>query len=202
MSFRAVGSLCGLDLDEFADFGTREQITKALDVLGFQIIKRDIVALARTFVGKSRYIKRSRWAQAPYVVDCSLFTKWLYGQLGVWLPLATQSSNSKSDYPVDASDLKPSDLIFSKRANPIYLQNPELRIGHVALATAEQTVIHAANAKLGVVEESLAVDVVGCKRVMNFESFITLIISSTREVETSDDIRVILIRNYKLLRLT
>lgn len=201
MLFRAVGNYCGLDLEDLNDLASAIEIRRALDILGFIVVERNSLPTARSLIGKSEYKRRSTFSDAPERVDCSSFIKWIYGQLGIWMPrYAVQQFQSGIN--VNESELRELDLVFTRGANPIYLTDPGCMVGHVGLCTGSETIIHAANTRRGVVEDDLLSfvgnDLVGCRRIVT-KSFVTLRIPTTRVVETSEDIRVMLIRNHKLL---
>lgn len=191
--FRSVGNRCFVD---FAQLDLPVATPDALSVLkskGFETDDVDIVNEAHAHVGKAAFKLGASTLQAPQVVDCSSFTKWLYGRKGVWIPrLAVQQYDFGN--PIESDSMKPGDLVFTSgycsKAWPI---------GHVGLFTG-QSVITAMiqNGSSGVVELSL--DALferrkkrGVRRIVETLAVsgdaVTLIVPSHCEIETSDDIK-------------
>src|SRR3989338_8780587 len=86
MEYRAVGNRCAVILNSLRLPHSREETLAILNHKGFTVVEVDIIALARQCIGTSRYRRGARPSEAPAVVDCSSFIKWLYAQRGIWLP--------------------------------------------------------------------------------------------------------------------
>lgn len=100
----------------------------------------DICTLAKRYVGNP-YV----WGGNSFThgIDCSGFTKKLYGKYGIEIPrtAATQCASNKGKQ-VSFSNMEPGDLIFYKHGN---------RVGHVALYIGNGKICHAACRRLGII---------------------------------------------------
>jgi len=203
---RAVGNRCAIVFEKLGLPGnvSMMQAISILNDKGFKEVDVDLMALARNTIG-SAYKRGASLSEAPKVFDCSSLTKWLYGQLGISIP---RRSIQQRDFGglVGIFDVKPGDLIFSNGRIPYYVDNPKDGIGHVGIITDKKTVIHAANKKKGVVEVSLdeftkTEDFRGFRRIVSdFSRLVVLEIPKERELETSDDIRWIIIQNLSKIK--
>lgn len=196
----AAGRRCAVDMATLKNLGSEEEITFLLAEKGFQMIEIDMITLARERIALSTYRRGARLSEAPEVVDCSGLAKWLYGQRGVWLPRRSIQQREMGKV-VDLSDIKAGDLIFTSGRIDYYLDDPADGVGHVGIATNEGTVIHAANRVAGVVESPLndfapSGKFRGARRIIpDDHEIITLVTPPEREVETSDDIRWIILQS-------
>lgn len=188
---RSVGSRCRI-----APFALPAGSLDLLAQKGFVAVEVDVVAEARSNIGLSSYRRGASIASAPGLVDCSGFTKYLYGLLGIWIPrLAVQQFAFGT--PVDQTDLRAGDLLFTAHRR-YHQQSSTDPIGHVGLATGEGTVIHAS--RPGVTEVSVGEFIrddqgfCGACRIMG-EGELTLQIPDDIEVETSDDLYWMAIRS-------
>src|SRR3989338_2904939 len=111
MEYRAVRNRCAVDLNSFDLPISRGEALAILAGKGFRIIEVDLVALARECIGKSRYWRGARPSQAPAVVDCSSFMKWLYGERGIWLPRLSIEQRAFGE-AVNFIDIIAHDLFF------------------------------------------------------------------------------------------
>lgn len=199
--FRAVHDRCSVDFSSLSlPFSQEEAITR-LAAKGCRVLKTEtIVQIARSCIGVSRYRRGARMAEAPHIFDCSSFVKWLYGQQGIWLPRRTIQQihcGTTIDLPAVAAN----DVIFTTGAINYYHQDPAQGVGHAGIATGEGTVIHAANAKAGVVETSLepflfprGTKLRGIRRyIINAACTVVLKTPPSLEVESSDDLYWILL---------
>ena len=93
-----------------------------------------------------------QWIGRPYVyggtsletgIDCSAFVQNVYRQIGIGLPRVS-SDQANVGVDVDINDIRPGDLLF-------YYDSGLGRIGHVTMYMGNNTVIHASNARLGVI---------------------------------------------------
>ena len=200
MRYRAVANRCAVDLDSLALPISKMEALDILEKAGFKLLPIDLIALARQCIGKSLYRRGAKLSQAPSVVDCSSFVKWLYAQRGIWLPRRSiqQREIGKA---ICLDQVMGGDLIFAPGFINYYIDDPSDNVGHVGMATGENTVIHAANEKAGVVESPLVsfVDDAqfrGARRILpdNREA-VTLLTPPEREVETEDDIKWIVLQS-------
>ena len=198
--FRASGCRCAVDLSELRLPISNLEALTLLASIGFHVVEVDLVQIARSRIGASRYRRGSRLADAPDVFDCSSFIKWLYAQRGVWLPRRT-IQQIELGAPVPLSEVAAGDVIFTTGSVNYYHDDPALGVGHVGIATGEGTVVHAANKRAGVIETDIskftAADskVRGIRRyILDSARVVTLEIPPAREVELSDDIRWIVLQ--------
>ena len=120
-------------------------------------VAKSLSEIARSCVGVSRYQLKADPHWAPSVVDCSSFTKWLFGQCGILLPrLAFQQFHACTEL-VPVEKTVGGELIFRGIGRPrgFYLNCPVLRIDHVGFVTFDRRVVHAANKHVGVIESEL-----------------------------------------------
>src|SRR3989344_1517554 len=188
MEYRACGKRCAVMLGSLHLPISNDEVLAILHRKGFRVIEVDIVSLARKCVGTSRYRRGARLFEAPAVVDCSSFMKWLYAQRGIWL---ARRSIQQSEYgeAIGLGEIIQGDLGFTSGRIDYYQDNPSNGIGHVGIATGEGTVIHAANKKVNIVESPLntfvgKTDFRCARRYIPKDSVvITLEIPDHREVE-------------------
>ncbi|OGZ67902.1 MAG: hypothetical protein A3D44_00120 [Candidatus Staskawiczbacteria bacterium RIFCSPHIGHO2_02_FULL_42_22] len=197
MIYQKVDNRCAFTLAIANLDVSRNNILKVLIKKGFEIKNTDIIKSARQLIGNSRYRKGARMSEAPLMVDCSSFIKWLYGICGIWLPrnlFLWQDLGERVNFgdTVDFDKSTEGDIIFTTDVNYI-------GVGHVGLATGKNTMIHATN-HAGVEEisfDSLVKQRLICmiRRIIpdNLET-ITLLLPAEEEIETSDDIEW-LVRN-------
>lgn len=192
----AVGNKCAINLSSWQLPVSEEKALALLWRKGFRVIKVDMIARARKCIGSSRYHRGAHIDQAPFVVDCSTLTKWLYGKVGIWLPRHSVDQAEMGRF-VGLNLLEAGDLVFTQGAQP-YFRNPAKKVGHVGLVTEAGTIIHAANSRVGIIEQPIG-EFVGSKfttvrRIME-GSVITLECPSNRMVERSGQIRNIILMN-------
>lgn len=154
--YRPVGNRCAVVLSNWQLPCSEEEALEVLDDLGFKVESVDLVELARSCIGRAKYQLQATTSLAPCIVDCSSFTKWLYGRRGIWLPRLSVDQR-KVGVSVKLEVLRVGDLVFtSGRRGGLYDTDPSDGVGHVGMATSQRTIIHAAGSKRGVVEDSLS----------------------------------------------
>lgn len=200
MEYRAVGNRCAVDLGELKLPIPDEKALRILLANGFKVMEVNLVALARQCIGKSKYRRGAKPSEAPGIVDCSSFVKWLYGRRGIWLPRFSIQQRDQGER-IELENVTVGDLIFVSGRIDWYLDNPADGVGHVGIATGNGTVIHAANKKIRVTESRLQ-DFAsrdkfrGARRyVPENRRVITLETPVYREVETADEIRWIVLQS-------
>ena len=197
--YRAVENRCAV---HFPSLNLPISHDKALEILarkGFERLDIDFADIAQGLVGKSTYKRGARMYEAPKILDCSSLTKYLYAERGIWIP---RRSIQQREYGtrVALKEVVTGDLVFTSGHIDYFLDNPNDGVGHVGFATGEGTIIHAANKRRGIVETSVH-DFVGdslrgtVRLIPKEHEIVTLKTPSNREVETSDDIRWILIQS-------
>lgn len=200
MEYRAVGERCAFDLGCLPP-EVRGSADGILESLGFRRAEADILALARGCIGNSRFAKRADPSSAPGVVNCSSLTKWLFGRCGIWLPRLCVQQRSMGQ-PVSPSGASAGDLLFTTARFNLYADDPGDGVGHVGIVTERQTVIHAKGRRSGVVEEPLGRFIApdrfrGLRRLIpQGQDIRTFEIPHAASVETSDDIRWLVIQRY------
>lgn len=197
--FRAVSGRCAVVLSSLRLPIPDEKALATLTTLGFSVIEVDLVQLARSRVGVSRYRRGAGAADAPETFDCSSFIKWLYAERGVWLPRRTIQQIALGT-AIDTCDILAGDVVFTTGRINYYHDDPTQGVGHVGIATGEGTIVHAANSRKGIIESSLQ-DFLkeetprGVRRyVSQAAATITLETPLSREVECSDDLRWIILQ--------
>jgi len=105
-----------------------------------------ITEIARGFVG-TPYKYGAVESEAPGAFDCSLFTQYVFGQIGIELPRSTIEQASEGE-KVSESDLQSGDVIFTRGAYGHYSPLFPEGIGHAGIYTKEGTVIHAASKRI------------------------------------------------------
>lgn len=200
MEYRAVGNRCAVILDFLCLPISREKTLAILSHKGFALIEVDIIALARQCIGTSQYHRGARLFEAPAVVDCSSFIKWLYSQRGIWLPRRSIQQRELGE-AVNLDELVVGDVVFVSGWINYYHDNPANGVGHVGIATGGKTVIHAADGKANVVESPLDKFVGkakfrGARRyIPKGVEVITFETPAEREVEFADDFRWIILQS-------
>ncbi len=200
MEYRAVGNRCAVILSELGLPISDEEALAILIQKGFRVIEVDLIALARGCIGISSHRRGAALHEAPGVVDCSSFGKWLYAQRGIWLP---RRSIQQRELGVSTSpgDIVRGDLVFASGYISYYYDNPLDGVGHAGIATGDGTVIQALNKDKGVIESSLDafIDRVGFRGVRRYipqdVEVLTLETPPHRGVETSDDLRWIILQS-------
>ena len=199
MEYRAVGNRCAVILDSLHLPISREEALAILNHKGFVLVEVDIIALARQCIGISQYRRGARPSEAPTVVDCSSFIKWLYAQRGIWLPRRSIQQRELGEV-VNLDELVAGDAVFISGRIDYYHDDPANGVGHVGIATGYGTVVHAADRKVNVVESPLDKFVGEAKfrgarryipqnvEVLTFETPLN------REVEVADDIKWIILQ--------
>ncbi len=200
MIYRAVGNRCALDPCSLKLSISLEAIKSKLLAMGFRFLQINVVDLARIQIGAARYKRGARPDLAPQFVDCTSFTKWVYGQCGIWLPRYSVQQRRCGEL-VNLSDISAGDIVFAIGRFNYYDINPSEGVGHAGLATGNGTVIHAANSRVGVIESTLANflrssdNFRGAARLIpkNHEVW-CLEVPPEVWVETSDDIRWLILQ--------
>lgn len=208
MEYRAFGNRIAV---VYETLGVPINFEDALAILkerGIRIIdKVNIVAIAKSLVGKAKWKLPSGTWEAPHYFDCSGFTRWLYGQSGIWIPRrpVQQYEFCKKLYGnIPLKNALPADLLFvsSPYVNGRRVENQE-KIGHVCIVSGERQAICATNSEFGtgVVEitfdelfKSRTLEAVG-RVVENLSLVHTFLTPPNREIDSSDDIKWIILQS-------
>jgi hypothetical protein len=205
-NYRAVEKRCAVVLESLHLPISAEQVLEILVRNKFTNIEIDIIALARQFIGKTRYERGVKHLEAPHIVDCSSFMKWLYGQRGFWLPrLAIQQR--EDGLLVDQSELTTHDLVFIAGRFGFYHDNPADSVSHVGIVTPERTIIHAERRSGSAVEVPLD-EFIGKKKFRGARRYfptnqrvLTFQVPDNFIIETADDIRYLILRDPSVVSL-
>lgn len=197
MEYRAVGNRCAVILSSFNLNIQPNETLVILNKEGFRLITVDVVLLARQYVGVSQYRRGARPSEAPNVFDCSSFIKWLYGMCGIWLPRRSIQQRNLGEI-IELNDIRAGDAVFVSGRIDYYEDDSKNGVGHVGIATSDNSVVHAANKKSGVIESSFQ-EFVGADKFRGARRYIpkeanvlTFETPPHREVESSDDIKWII----------
>lgn len=202
MYYRAVGNRCALDLSSIPLDPCVSR--RVLEQLGFEILKVDIVLCAQKCIGNSVYKRKASYRDAPEVLDCSSLVKWAWGLRGVWVPrLSIQQSLYGMEVSMDA--LEPGDAVFTSGFVDLFETDPLQGVGHVGLATGENTIVHAVGRKSGIREVSLDSFLKrrGFRGIRRFATphAITVQVPQEYDIEWSDDLKwIVLSHSGKLSR--
>lgn len=205
MEYRAVDGRCAFPLTSL-DAMTPGEVQIILSQKGFRLITVDVITVARRCIGFSRFKRRAAMDAAPQFVDCSSFTKWVYGQRGIWIPrLSIQQRAFAEKYgeSVSLDTLVGGELIFTVGKVNYYHDDPSDGIGHVGIATGHDTVIHAMQEKSGVVEMPLKSFVKkekfrGAYRLIPRQAEVgtfQIPVNGDRDIETSDDMKWLILES-------
>lgn len=196
-TYLAAGDRCAVDLGELDLSVSNETALAALERAGFSVIDVDVVETARELIGSSRFKRFVHPDEAPDQVDCSSFVMWAYAQRGVLLPRRPIQQIVMAD-AVPVENIRAGDLVFLEGARPLYFNDPGAGVGHVGIATGDGGIIQASNGRQGVIESSLesfteSERFRGAGRIVHSESTLTLQAPPDRFIQTSDDIRWIVL---------
>jgi len=104
---------------------------------------------------------------------------------------------------IELSHLTAGDLLFVTGYTKYFIDNSSDDVGHVAIATGEGNIIHAIYRSIGkgIFEHSIdfflnVKEFRGARRVIS-SKIVTFITPPNREVETSDDVKWIILQNLK-----
>jgi cell wall-associated NlpC family hydrolase len=128
---------------------SREEAVALLEKRGIREVKTDWLELARRLIGISQFVKGVAYDKAPNVVDCSTFTKYIFGTIGIWLPrfAIQQYELWPCNAVVSMRTTRPGDLVFRTSDVNFFnvLHDPDRKygIGHVGIVSGREKVIHA-----------------------------------------------------------
>lgn len=200
MEYRAVGNRCAVILDSLHLPTSREETLIMLGHKGFTLVEVDIIALARQCIDTSQYRRGAKPSEAPAIVDCSSFMKWLYAMRGIWLPRRSIQQRELGE-AVNLDELVAGDIVFVSGWIDYYHDDPANGVGHVGIVTGDRTVVHAADRKANVVETPLdkfigKAKFRGARRYIPKDvEVLTFETPLNREVEIADDVRWIILQS-------
>lgn len=200
MEYRAVGNRVAVIFESLRLPISQEEAMAVLLGSGFVAVSVDMIALARQCIGTSKYQRGAKPSEAPFIVDCSSFIKWIYGVRGIWLPRRSIQQRELGK-TVGLNEVVAGDVVFVSGWIDYYHDDPADGVGHVGIVTGEGTVIHAEGKKNNVVETSLDAFAShrgfrGVRRYIPIGAdVITLEAPVDREVELADDVRWIVLQS-------
>jgi cell wall-associated NlpC family hydrolase len=203
MTYHAVGNRCAVHIPSLKLPISNSAALKILRAKGFSQIHVDTINQARELIGVAKYKRGADIRDAPNVVDCSSLMKWIYTQMGIWLPRHSIDMRDYVKESVPVNKITKGDLVFTSGFRNYFWDDPNNGVGHVGIATGNGTVIHAANSKLGVIESPLKgftkeEKIRGVRRIIPLsENVITLLCPPDRIVEWSQTFRWIVLQNLK-----
>lgn len=204
--YRGVGNRIAINI---LDLGNNVSIEKAFSILkenGINEIEICMLSIAKELVTKAQWKLRSGQWEAPLFFDCSSLTKWLYGQKGIWIPrrpIQQFEHCKKSGESISLEHAKQGDLMFttSQFKNGV-------RIGdndgwHVFFVSDNKKAICATNSEFGIgVVEVPFTEIFKTRKLRKIYSvterripLTTFLIPPNREIETSDDIKHIILQS-------
>ncbi|MEI7792501.1 MAG: NlpC/P60 family protein [Candidatus Berkelbacteria bacterium] len=158
--WQGCGDMCAVIFSRLELPISDEEALKILLERGFSINSFKLLSIARNRISSTIYQRGAALWDAPEILDCSSLIWWIYRQNGISLPRYSLNQRQASvDTGIwsedDLENLQTGDLVFLKGRHPYYLTDEEDGVGHVGFATGQGTIIHAANGKRGVVEDSV-----------------------------------------------
>ena len=105
-----------------------------------------LIKIAESLVGRP-YKYGAKMENAPNFFDCSLFTQYIFKQIGIDLPRSTilQADNGVE---IGLESIKPGDLMFFHGEQGFYNKKFPAGIGHVILYAGDGKAIHAASERI------------------------------------------------------
>jgi hypothetical protein len=208
MTYRAVGDRCAVDLKSIGVPLDENALLEILEKKGFRTVDVDMISLAEDAIGKANWKLPSGQWEAPHYFDCSSFTKWIYGQRGILIPRRPQQQFEFCG--VEGKQLAREELLMA--GDLLFVSSPFIHgkrtdehngIGHVCLMVDAGEVICATNSEFGkgVVKIPLhelctTRKICGAGRIIpQGGKPITLITPPNREIETSDDVKWIVLQS-------
>lgn len=189
--YHAVGNRCALQPASVPMEGKHAR--DCLVERGYKVLEVDIVALARERIGCSRFVRGVAITEAPGIVDCSSFTKWLFAQKGIRIP---RQHIEQRALGVPVEEPIAGDLVFTTGFHDCYESDPNDGVGHVGVISGEGTVIHASGKRREVIETPL--DVLLSRREFRgyrrfyFPQVLTVECPFGSSIETSEDLKWLL----------
>ena len=204
MEYRVVKDRCAVDMEALELPITNQEALRLLHTLGFKEIVVDVIQLARDCIGTSKYRLNVKPSEAPGIINCSSFVKWLYGQRGIWLPRLTIQQRKFGDDVTDQPMIA-GDLVFASGRITNWYDRLDDEVGHVGIVTGDRTIICSTNepacAEISFDDFLRGRKRRGVRRYMpKAHKIVTLKIPSEMEVETADDIRWLILQTISKIR--
>ncbi|WP_438432772.1 C40 family peptidase [Gorillibacterium sp. sgz500922] len=113
-----------------------------------QIAANKVISIAESYQGKVQYVYGER-NPSKLIFDCSSFTQFVYGKVGVSLPWGANAQTKSGAKITKISNLKPGDLVMFSVSTPG-------KIGHVGIYIGDGKFIHNLSPKYDVVISDLS----------------------------------------------
>ena len=206
MNYRAIGNRCAVNFKKMKLPVSELVATQVLKHLGFEVLEVDLLSVAHEIIASKHTFKKvASIKEAPETISCATFIKWIYAQKGIWLPTRCiqQYLFGKT---IPYLEAKAGDLLFVSGWNSDYYdEDPLEKVGHVGMIKDQNTILSCSNRYSGATEISfdsfvqkrnINREVRGVRRyIPDDEITYTVISPEDLEVEWSDDLRWIILRN-------
>lgn len=106
-----------------------------------------LASVAKSLIGKP-YKYGAKMEEAPEVFDCSLFTQYVFKQIGIEIPRSTIEQASEGEKVEGLENLQIGDLIFLHGTRGHYNSLFPEGIGHVAIYIGNGMAIHAGSKRI------------------------------------------------------
>lgn len=135
-------------------------------------------------------------------VDCSSFAKWAYARGGIRIPRRSIQQRNRAGRQIDLEELQPGCLLFKTGMMNHYETDPNDGVGHVGIYLKRGIIVHAVSQSPPIVI-TLLDEFIGKGRI--FRGAVKVIANPSRtytfefnndlEIETSDDIKWMILRS-------
>ncbi len=196
MQFLSVDSKIAFHLSDIP--ASESQVLHTLSQLGFSPVLPDpaqLTQLAKTFIG-APYKYSTTLNTAPHIFNCTTLTRYVFRQLGIWLPLFA-FEQKEYGIGVTENNIRPGDLVFRTGLSSSRWRNtPEEAIGHVGIVLGPDSILHASFKNRSVCVDTLQTFIdkqlfQGVARILT-PDMVVLTIPAHMEVERSSDVAVLL----------
>jgi cell wall-associated NlpC family hydrolase len=110
--------------------------------------KEKIVSLAKSLIGKP-YKYGARAEEAPNFFDCSLFTQYIFKQIGIEIPRSTiEQAEFAGEFVENINAIETGDLIFFRGNRGHYNERFPGGIGHVVIYLGNNEIAHATSKRI------------------------------------------------------
>ncbi len=106
-----------------------------------------LISLAKSLIGKP-YKYGARTEEAPEVFDCSLFTQYVFKQIGIEISRSTIEQATEGEKVNGLENLEIGDLIFLHGTRGHYNPHFPEGIGHAAIYIGNGMAIHAGSRRI------------------------------------------------------
>lgn len=207
MNARSVKNRIGVNLNSLGLPISETEVFSILRDRNIKPINISISLLAKKLIHNSNWKLGARQWEAPNLFDCSSLTKWLYGQMGIWLPrrpLQQLEFCERYGSEHELNEIIEGDILFISSPYKSGTRIESYTKGiHVCISIGNDEVISATNSELGT--GIVKISITDLLKTREFRSvgrvcrdlskITTFEFPSDREVETVDDIRWIILQS-------